>query len=267
MYKMIFLYILAGIWIFFVTVQDLKKREVADWVSFSLVIFALGFRFFYSLFSSNFLFFYQGLIGLGVFFIIGNILYYSRLFAGGDAKLMISLGVILPISNSFFENVNFFLWFLFIFLFCGAVYTLLWSFVLSVKNAKKFKKEFVFRFKKNKKLNYTLMFFGLILMIIGFFYNLVLFLGVLIFFMPYVYIYTKSVDEVCMIKRINSKNLSEGDWLYRDLKIGNKIINANWSGLTKEEIKLIQKKHKFVLIRQGIPFVPVFLISFLIFIL
>ena len=30
----------------FAVVQDLKKREIANWVNFSLIIFALGFRFF-----------------------------------------------------------------------------------------------------------------------------------------------------------------------------------------------------------------------------
>jgi len=65
MYEIAFLWILALIWIVFATVQDLKMREIANWLNFSLIIFALGFRFFYSLFSSGgFGFFYQGLLGL-----------------------------------------------------------------------------------------------------------------------------------------------------------------------------------------------------------
>jgi len=255
------------IWILFASIQDIKKREVANWISFSLVIFALGFRFFYSLFNNNFGFFYQGLIGLAIFFVIGNVFYYSRLFAGGDAKLMISLGAVLPIFNSFLENLNILIYFLLVLLICGAVYSVIWSLILSLKNIKLFKRDFAVRIKKNNVMNYGIMFAGLIIMFAGFLYNFLLILGVLIFIMPYLYAYTKSVDETCMIKKINSKNLTEGDWLYKDLKIGNKIIKANWDGLTKEEIKIIKKKQKFVLIRQGIPFVPVFFISFLIFIL
>ena len=72
MEELIFLLILALIWIIFASIQDLKKREVANWISFSLIIFALGFRFFYSFYSEDFNFFYQGLIGLGIFFIIGK---------------------------------------------------------------------------------------------------------------------------------------------------------------------------------------------------
>ncbi|MBI2056754.1 hypothetical protein HYT91_00690 [Candidatus Pacearchaeota archaeon] len=51
MFHIIFLVALALVWMIFAVVQDLKKREIANWVNFSLIIFALGFRFFYSLFN------------------------------------------------------------------------------------------------------------------------------------------------------------------------------------------------------------------------
>ena len=43
---------LALVWILFATIQDLRSREVANWLNFSLIIFALGLRFFYGLFSN-----------------------------------------------------------------------------------------------------------------------------------------------------------------------------------------------------------------------
>lgn len=266
MYEVIFLFVLALVFIIFATIQDFRKREVADWLNFSLIIFALGFRFFYSLFNENFSFFYQGLIGFGIFFVIGNVFYYSRLFAGGDAKLMIAIGAILPISYSFLENLNIFLIFLVIFLFIGAIYSMLWVLVLSLKNFKELKKDLSKKLKGFSKINYLIMFFGIIIILSGFFYSLLFFIGCLIFIFPLLLLYTKSVDEVCMIKKINSKELTEGDWLYKDVNVGNKTIKVSWNGLTKSEIELIKKKHKFVLIRQGIPFTAVFLISFLILI-
>ena len=68
-----------------------------------------------------------------------------------------------------------------------------------------------------------------------------------------------------MIKNVKTPELVEGDWLYKNVKIGKKLIKAKWDGLSSADIKLLKKK-KFVLIRQGIPFVPVFLIAFLILI-
>src|SRR3989339_660541 len=84
----------------------------------------------------------------------------------------------------------------------------------------------------------------------------------LIFIIPYFYLSAKAIDEVCMIKKISPKNLTEGDWLYRDVRVGNRIIKKRWDGLTKEEIKLLKKKN-YVFVRQGIPFSPAFLIAFL----
>jgi len=263
----IFLCVLALIWIGFASVQDLRSREIANWINFSLIIFALGFRFFYCLFYSlNFNFFYQGLIGLGVFFIIGNLLYYGRMFAGGDAKLMISLGAVLPFSESLLVNVRIFLLFIIIFLFVGAFYGLVCAVYLSVKNFKDFKKEFVQRIKKNKNLVYGAMVFGLVFMFFGLTESLLLYFGILFFILPFFYFYAKAVDECCLVKIISSKKLTEGDWLYKDVKIGKRLIKANWEGLTKKDVELLKKKCKIVKIRQGIAFVPVFLISFLILI-
>jgi len=267
MIEVIFLIALALIWLVFASLQDLKKREVSDWLNFSLIIFALGFRFFYCLFSAeNFTFFYQGLIGLGIFFILGNLLYYGRMFAGGDAKLMIALGAVLPFSRDFLTNLNLFILFFFVFLFVGAVYSLGMSVTLSLGNFSKCKKEFFRRLKNNQKLFYVPMVFGLFLMILGFIQYLLFVLGLLIFILPSFYFYAKAIDETCMIKKIKTSKLTEGDWLYKKIKIGKEAINPNWNGLSKEEVKSIQKKYKVVLIRQGIPFTPVFLISFLILI-
>jgi len=265
-FEIIFLVVLAFIWIAFATFQDLRTREIANWLNFSLIIFALGFRFFYSLFSESFGFFYQGLIGLGIFFILGNLLYYGRFFAGGDAKLMIALGAILPFSESFSVNLKIFATFFFIFLFVGAIYSIATSIYFSLGNFKKFRKEFGFQLRKNKKLIYPFLFLGLVLMIFGFSESIFFVLGVLVFILSYFYIYAKAVDEACMIKKIKTTQLTEGDWLYKDTKVGKKTIKASWDGLKKREIKQLRKKYKIILIRHGIPFSSVFLISFLILI-
>jgi len=236
-------------------------------LNFSLIIFALGFRFFFSLFSENgFGFFYQGLIWLGASFILGNLLYYGRMFAGGDAKLMIALGPVISMSHNFTTNLKIFVLFFILFLFVGAFYGLVWSIALALNNVKRFKKEFLRRFNEKRKLLRLIMIFGGISVFLGIILDLYLvsLLGVLIFIFPYFYLYAKSVDEACMIKKTFTKDLTEGDWLYRDIKVGRKTIKANWNGLGKKDIELIKKKHKSILIRQGIPFVPVFLVSYIV---
>jgi len=264
MYEIIFLAILALVWIIFAVVQDLKTREIANWLNFSLIIFALGFRFFYSLFNGEFSFFYQGVYGLGIFFIIGNLFYYGRIFAGGDAKLMISLGAILPFYNNFYENMNFLLIFLAIFLFVGAIYTLTVSLWFSFNNFKSFKKEFRKQLIKFKKYYLSGLFLAVFLAILGFVSEIFLSLGVLIFVFLNLYIYAKAVDESSMIRNVKTGKLTEGDWLYQNLRVGKKTIKTSWEGLKKQEIGLLKKHYKEIKIRYGIPFSPVFLISFLV---
>ncbi len=267
MWQVIFLMVLGIVWILFAVIEDLRKREVANWLNYSLIIFALGFRFFYSLFSDGgFEFFYQGLIGLGIFFVLGNVLYYSKVFAGGDAKLMMALGAVLPFTESFFENVNIFVLFFFLFLVAGSIYGLIVSISLGIKNSQRFKKEFVKRFKKSKPMIYLSLVLAIIFLVLSFLEFALLYLGIISFIMPYLYLGAKSVDEACMIKNIGVNKLTEGDWLYKSVKVGKKEIKANWDGLTKKDIALLQKHKKNVLIRQGIPFTPSFLISFLVLI-
>ncbi len=261
----VFLLVLGGIWILFAVVQDIRKREIANWLNFSLVIFALGFRFFYSLFSSdNFAFFVQGIIGFGIFLVLGNLLYYGKVFAGGDAKLMIGLGAVLPFSDIFTININTFLVFFVFFLIAGAFYGIIMSVSLGIGNKKAFVKEFSREFRESKNyFNFSLM-GGIVLVVLAFFLEPFLFyMGILVALSPYVYFSAKSIDEGCMIKKVNAKELTEGDWLYKDVKIGKKLIKARWSGLSKEEINFLKKKKRQVMIRQGIPFSPVFLISYI----
>ncbi len=268
MFEIIFLWVLALVFILFAVFQDLRTREIANWISFSLIIFALGFRFFYSLFGTGeFSFFYQGLIGLGIFFILGNLFYYGKIFAGGDAKLMISLGTVLPIYSNFLSNLQLFFNFLLIFLFAGFAYILITSTILCIKNFKAFKKEFLVLFKKNKKISIIIFLISIILLLLGFVNLMFLFFGIFFSSTYLLYLYSKAIDESCMVREIHSIHLREGDWLYSDLNLGRSKIKASWDGLSIEEIRKIKKKLKKVKIRQGIPFSPNFLISFIIFLI
>lgn len=264
MIEVIGLIVLGVIWLLIASIQDLKKREIANWLSFSLIIFIIGFRFFFSLFSGNFGFFYQGLIALGIFFTLSNLLYFGRMFAGGDSKLFVALGPIIAFYSSFHENLGIFFIFIFIFLFTGALYGLIATGFLAIKNSKKFKKEFFKQFKKNKKLILSILCLAIIMGIFSFFESSLIFFSILIFLVPYLFLVAKSVDESCMVKKISAKDLTEGDWLYRDVKIGSKKIKANWNGLTKKDIRLLKKNNKKVFIRYGIPYIPIFLISFMV---
>ena len=269
--EVIFLLVLAFIWILVAAIQDLKYREVANWLNFSLIIFALAFRFFYSLFNSGgFGFFIQGVVGLGVFVIIAHIFYYSRLFAGGDAKLLMALGAILPFSNEFYSNLSIMLVFLVLLLTTGSVYGFIYGTTLAVLHSKSFYKEAKKQLYKFKKLFFVSCVFAVLWFLFMVIFNLpeFLILSLIFILIPLFFIFGKSIENSCLVKPVKTSELKEGDWLYEDLRIKGRKIKSSWEGLSIKDINYLKKhtRGKKILIKYGIPFVPAFLFAFILFI-
>lgn len=260
----IFLFVVALMWMIFASVQDLKIREVANWLNFSLVGVALAYRAFYSIEYSDYGFFLWGLLGVCVFFLISQAFYYGRIFGGGDAKLLVGVGAVLPF-NSVGEFILQACLFLFILFLVGAIYSLVYSFILVAKNKKKFIGSFL---RIGKEFNWKL--YGLLFLfvfgIVSYGYKIsygILFVVVL-FLLSILYIYLQAVDKSCMLIYVKAGNLREGDWIGEKIKIHGKEIGNSVHGLNLKEIKLLIKRGKKVLIKQGVPFIPAFLISYII---
>ena len=68
-----------------------------------------------------------------------------------------------------------------------------------------------------------------------------------------------------MQKKILVEKLTEGDWLVENVYKSNRLIcKAKNIGLEKKDIINLKKnKIKYVLIKQGMPFVPAFLFGFI----
>lgn len=189
------------------------------------------------------------------------------MFAGGDAKLLIALGPVIPFSDAFSVNLGSLMVFLLVFLFTGAIYSIIVSISLGIRNRKKFGKEFRKQFKMGKRIIISFLIFSIILIVLSYLDGLFLYLGILTFILPYLYIYAKSVDEISMVRDVPVFSLREGDWLYHDIHVGKKTIKANWDGLSRGDITLLRKKREKgkVKIREGVFFTPVFLISYVVF--
>ena len=261
-----FLFFIALIWIVFATVQDIKRREVANWLNFSLVAFALAYRAFYSSYISDWMFFVWGLIGFVMFFGLGNLFYYSNVFAGGDAKLLMGLGVVLPVSG-LSDMLLFGLGFVLLLFFVGAIYSLIYSVFIIRKNYSKFSSEFEKNIGNRKNWVLALAFAIFLVLFIyslaGVDFVLLFFAVMFAVFVFILLVYAKSL-EVCLIKLVSPGKLTEGDWILEDIKLGRGVIKKTVHGLNAEDIMRLKKKGKKVLIREGIPFVPAFLMAFLI---
>lgn len=253
------LFTIAFIWTIFATIQDLKSREVANWLNFSLIAFALAYRAFYASATNNLQFFLLGLLGLIVMIILGNIFYYAKAFAGGDAKLLMGFGIILPYQE-YIHLILLPIFLIFTLFLAGAVYSLLYSFFIVSKNKNSFAKEFRKSSKNKKSLLTITTLLSLVFLLTGF-YNTFLFLLAILFAIPLIWIYTRSLEK-CLIVLTPPNKLTEGDWLEKEVSLpGNKKIKKSVHGLSKEEIQLLRKHNKKVLIKNGIPFIPAFLIT------
>jgi Flp pilus assembly protein protease CpaA len=261
----LFLIVLGVIWIIGAVLQDLHRREVDNIWNFSLIAIALGYRAVLSVFIWDYWYFVNGMIGFGIFLILGNLFYYGRVFAGGDAKLVIALGTILPLSYSWAVNFKIFGLFIGGFLLGGSIYVFIWSLFLVVLNFGKFRSEFVKQYRKNNYIFLISFIFFIFWIVFSYLFGLqFVYIGIIFLLFPVLFIYAKSVEESCMIKSIYPKYLTEGDWLAEDVFLKGKKIKANWEGVSKKELKLIQDKYRRkILVKYGVPFTPAFLIGLL----
>jgi len=249
------LIVIAAIWLLAASISDLKKREVPDWLSFSLIAIALAVKSAQSIIEWSSSPILTSIVGLAVFFILANLFYYGRLFAGGDAKLLIALGAVLP-SFALLSNI----------LVIGSAYGLLYSCLLAIFN----KKAFLLELKKSSKhfrtLSLLFLFAAFFILIIGLIlkFPLLYFFSAIIFIFPFLYLFVNSVEKAALIKKISPNQLTEGDWLFQDAKAKGKMIKVNFEGLSKNQIAFLKKTRQKVYVKYGIPFIPVFLIAFLI---
>lgn len=262
-----FLLGLAFLYTLVASIQDIRKTEVANWLNFSFLGVALFYRAIYSIFSGNAYFLIYGILGVVIFFFFANLLYYSQIFGGGDAKLLMAYGAILPFESFYslaLESVKFIL----ILFLCGAVYTLIFSFGLSIGNFRKVWGGIKIEFKKYNKIVLVTAILAFLLIIFDRnFANIQgfgIFSGGFLLFISFLYVYLKAVENTCFIRLVEPEKLTEGDWLNKEVKVGGKIIRRSAHGLSFEEIRLLKKGNKKVWIKYGVPFVPSFLLALLI---
>ncbi len=257
--------IIAFIALLIGSITDLKNREVPDYVSYSLIFFAFASAIIYSIIQWSYIPIAQTAMGFIVGYIIAYTMFYLGQWGGGDSKLIMGLGAALGFI------------FLFLTVIVGAVYGLIWSIALAIKHHQKFRKALmVLSHKKHiliiRRIALVLL---VVLIIITFFlvpqeYRLIFFsLIAVAFFMFYLSLFAKVIEQGCMIKDVPVSKLTEGDWIYKNIKIGKKYIAGPKDlGISREQITLLKKyvrlgKIRKVTIKEGIPFIPAFLIAFI----
>lgn len=263
------------VWLIAATTSDIKTKEIPNWINFSLVIIAFSIFSIKSMNQGNADPILKSIKYFLIFLVIGNLMYYTKQWGGGDSKLLIALGAAIPVYPEFL--LNFFtpnltnslpLTFLINLVIVGSLYGLIYTLILVFKNTKKVSKKFRKILNSHKNLNKFLIASALIgtLFFISSTNLLIKTISLLVLVSPvilsYIFILTKATEQVAMYKEINSADLQEGDWIKDKIIINKKTIySPRGMGVTKEQINIIKKHKKKVTIKDGIAFAPPFLIA------
>ncbi|HII71891.1 TPA: prepilin peptidase [Candidatus Woesearchaeota archaeon] len=254
------------------TYTDLKTREVPDWLNYGMVFAGFGLRIIFSIVFHDADYMIHGILGFGAFFAIALLMFYTGQWGGGDAKMVMGLGALIGLELS----INAFLiGFIVNIVLFGSLFGLLFSVYLAAIHFRSFSKEFSKRFKEKRKEKWFVWLGTIALLVLSVFTPVyikvpVVVLAGIILVSFYMFIYLKSVESSSMIKWVDPKDLTEGDWVVKDVVVaGKRVCGPKDLGLEMAQIKKLmllkkQNKIKRVLIKYGIPFVPSFLIAFVV---
>lgn len=262
---------------------DFERREVPDWLNFSLLLFALIVRFVQATITQDWIIALTSVVGALVGYGIGALMYYTGQWGGGDAKMLMAIGAAFATINPFPFNPELFTQFatsynflffpiLFFNILCiGAVYGLIWTFGLIVLHFQAFWKEFSLLWISYKYAR-ILVSCGVLLCFIVFFFvphavQILLFsFCVLAVTTLVLFTVAKACEKACMIKKVSPKTITPGEWIVHDVfHQGKKICGPSKTGISPEEIELLKKyKVETITIKVGMPFIPAFFLSFLV---
>jgi len=272
--------IIAFVALLIASITDLKKREVPDYVSYGLIFVALAISIINTIVEWNYTFLAQSVMGFILGLIVAYAMFYLGQWGGGDSKLIMGLGAILGFNIFPLFGANNF-WLLILIasiIFFGASYGLIWSIFLAIKNHRVFMKHMNEWLQKREvmitrrvMLVVILVLIVLVLTLLPEEFRLMILAFIAMFYILfYVWLFVKVIEETCMVKEIPINKLTEGDWIYKEVKIGNKYITGPKDlGVSREQIALLKKyaakgKIKTVTIKEGIPFIPAFLVAYVV---
>lgn len=266
----VIIYSVILLWLFTASIFDIKTREVPDWLNFSLIAVGLSSRLIYSLVSWDYWYFIYGVIGLIIAFVIAIVMSYAKQWGDGDSKVLLGIGACLGFNYHFsifdFSNWPMLIYFLVNSLILGAIYGIFYAFVLGIIH----RKRFVLEIRRwDKRIFLFPLVFSLVFSIFSLFFSRPFNLLLLSLFLAaglgmYILIFIKIVEKACMYKYVKVGKLVPGDWAAEMIKRNGKLICNKKDVLDEKQIKLLKRfKVKIVLVKEGIPFVPSFLLGFI----
>ncbi len=237
------------IYLIIASYSDYKTREIPDYVNYSAFIIGFLYRSYSAIINQNHYFLLIPLILSLTLFGISYLLYITGGWGGGDTKLLTTTAMLLGWEEN---NPYFFAKYLlglFIFMF---LWSMIYALTIGLLNYKKVWKNM------HKPRLLTLIITGIIL------YTIIKNKIILILFALLSLIEPiKIIQDTCFIKEIKAKELTLGDWIVKKTRIGNYELKPRKTGANEEDLRKVKKSNKKILIKEGVPLAPAFLLAYL----
>ena len=235
---------LAGLW-------DLKTTEVPDQLPYALVIIGIGYWMLQGLLLGNWYPLYVSL-AVGTTLLVGGLILYKKgQWGGADAWILAAVGYMIPV----YDGVVFIIPYLLNFVLVSIVYTVVYALAMGLRSPSVFR-HVAADLKKNAKIILATV-GGLVVFVVALstqlppaitlLYRLVPLIFALLIFWRYAVVIEKRLFR----RRVPTSRL----------RVGDVIDKGNWIGLTRGQIKALRKQKRFVTIKDGMRFVPVFAIA------
>lgn len=266
--------ILALVGILIGTATDIHHREVPDWVNYTMILAGLGLASAASIHEASSNPLLASGAGLAIGYLVGALMYYTGQWGGGDAKMLMGLGALLGAPISFFTgdtSAPLLIYFLITVVFAGAAYGMTWMTVLFVTQRKTVLPALKKKLReptmlKTRKVAITALLLLVITTLVW--TNIYMIAALTIAAISYLTLYAslaaKTIEETCFVKDQPVNKLVVGDWVVEAVKHNKKVlVPASNTGLTPQQLEALKKSPiKKVRIKEGIPFVPSFLIAY-----
>src|SRR3989338_8767703 len=249
-----FLAVVALLFVLVAVIVDLRRKEVPNWVSFSFIAFMLVYRVSAGVIFGDWGELFGAVSAGGILFLVGFGLYSLKGFGGGDVKLLVGIGLALPVSSFLSGVIEAGIYFLLLSV-AGVVYSLGMSLFIAGRNFERFLGEFISEVRRSWIIVSLLLLFG------AFFSFLFMGWSVMLSVVAFVilFLFLRSVDKMMVVLR-SPGSLEPGEWLQGKVKVNGKWIVPNMHGISWKEIQALRKSGKKVWVKEGIAFTPSFLI-------
>ena len=261
------------------SITDIKKREVPDFLNFSLIGIGIAMGLILSIFNWSIWPLLTSIGGFVAGYLIAALMYYTGQWGGGDAKMLMGLGAMHGVAflgpQSFIAHKTYPLFFtiiITIFL-AGAIYSLFYLIGMLIAHWKEYQKALRKKLqeenvKKQKWVALAIIvicFIGVLSINNKEIQILISVFGILVILGLYTSIMIRTAEKTLMIKKISVNKLVEGDWIFKDVVVDGKIIcGPKTLGVEEKHIAQLKKlKIKNVYVKEGVPFIPGFLLGYI----